>query len=250
MIEIRKAAVFGAGVMGAGIAAQIANAGIPVRLFDIAPPSGQDRRAIAASAIARLLTTDPAPLMHRDNAALIQPHCIDDDMAEIAGCDWIVEAIVERPDLKRALYEKIERARKPGSIVSSNTSTIRLASLVEGLPKPFARDFLITHFFNPPRYLRLLEIVASSATRTEAVAAIEQFADLRLGKIPIRCKDTPGFIANRLGIYWMQCAVARAMDEGLTVEEADAVMGAPMTASASSTVKPSSMARATAHCIQ
>jgi len=228
MIEIRKVAVFGAGVMGAGIAAQIANAGVPVRLFDIAPREGKDRRAIATGAIARLLTTEPAPLMHRKNAALISPHCIEDEMAEIADCDWIVEAIVERPDAKRALYKNIQRARKPGSIVSSNTSTIRLASLVEGLPRPFARDFLITHFFNPPRYLRLLEIVASPATRPEAVAAIEQFADLRLGKTPIRCKDTPGFIANRLGIYWMQCAVARAMDEGLTVEEADAVMGAPI----------------------
>ncbi len=228
MIEIRKAAVFGAGVMGAGIAAQIANAGVPVRLFDIAPAAGQDRRAIATTAIARLLTTDPAPLMHRDNAALISPHCIDDDMAEIADCDWIVEAIVERTDAKRALYEKIARARKPGSIVSSNTSTIRLATLVEGLPASFACDFLITHFFNPPRYLRLLEIVTGPATRADAVAAIETFADLRLGKTPIRCKDTPGFIANRLGIYWMQCAVARAMDEGLTVEEADAVLGAPI----------------------
>jgi 3-hydroxyacyl-CoA dehydrogenase len=166
--------------------------------------------------------------MHRNNAALITPHCIDDDMAELADCDWIVEAIVERTDLKRALYEKIERARRPGSIVSSNTSTIRLATLVEGLPQSFARDFLITHFFNPPRYLRLLEIVASPTTRADAIAAVERFADLRLGKTPIRCKDTPGFIANRLGIYWMQCAVARAMDEGLTVEEADAVMGAPI----------------------
>ncbi len=228
MIEIRKVAVFGAGVMGAGIAAQIANAGVPVRLFDIAPGDGRDRRAIATAAIARLLTTDPAPLMHRKNAALIAPHCIDDDMAEIADCDWIVEAIVERPDAKRALYKKIERARKPGSIVSSNTSTIPLATLVQGLPASFARDFLITHFFNPPRYLRLLEIVTGPKTRAAAIAAIEQFADLRLGKTPIRCKDTPGFIANRLGIYWMQCAVARAMDEGLTVEEADAVMGAPI----------------------
>ena len=221
MTDIRKVAVFGSGVMGAGIAAQIANAGVPVKLFDIS-------KAIAAAAIERLLTTDPAPLMHKRNAALITPFGIDGDMAEIADCDWIVEVIIERLDLKRALYKKIERARKPGTIVSSNTSTIRLAALTKGMPQTFTSDFLISHFFNPPRYLRLLEIVAGRETRAEAIAAIEHFADHRLGKTPIRCNDTPGFIANRLGIYWMQCAVVNAMDEGLTVEEADAVLGAPI----------------------
>jgi len=228
MSEIRKAAVFGAGVMGAGIAAQIANAGVPVRLYDVATIDGRERSAIAAGAIQRLLAADPAPLMHERNAELIAPANIDDDMGAIADCDWIVEAVVERLDVKRGLYERIERARRPGSIVSSNTSTIRLASLVETLPQSFARDFLITHFFNPPRYLRLLEVAAGPLTRSDALAAVERFADLRLGKTPVRCKDTPGFIANRIGIYWMQCAVLRAMEAGLTVEEADAVLGRPV----------------------
>ena len=227
MTEIKKVAVFGAGVMGAGIAAQIANAGIPVVLMDIAAKDSDNPRAIAEGALGKLLKTDPAPLMHKRNARLITPGCIDGDMDLIADCDWIVEAIIERLDLKQSLYEKIEAARKPGSIVSSNTSTLPLAVLTEGMAESFQKDFLITHFFNPPRYLRLLEVVADERTRPDAVETINRFADLKLGKTIVPCKDTPGFIANRIGIYWLQCGVVRAMDEGLTIEEADAVMGRP-----------------------
>ncbi len=220
MSSIGRVAVFGAGVMGAGIAAHIANAGVPVFLFDVTIEA-------ATAAIARLRTAEPAALMDDGNAALITACNIEDDIRKIADCDWIIEAIVERPDAKRMLYGKIESHRKPGSIVSSNTSTIRLAALVEGLPKSFASDFLITHFFNPPRYMRLLEIVSGPDTRKEAVATIKRFADLRLGKTPVACKDTPGFIANRIGTYWLQCAVTQAMAQNLTVEEADAVLGVP-----------------------
>ena len=226
MTDIKKVAVFGAGVMGAGIAAQVANAGIPVVLMDIAG-DGDNRTAIAEGAVEKLRKTDPAPLMHKQNALLITPGNIDDDMAMIADCDWIVEAIIERLDLKQSLYEKIEAARKPGSIVSSNTSTIPLTQLTDGLAESFKVDFLITHFFNPPRYLRLLEIVAGGHTRADAVDAINRFGDTALGKTIVPCKDTPGFIANRIGIYWLQCGVVRAMDQGLTIEEADAVMGRP-----------------------
>lgn len=228
MKVIRKVAVFGAGVMGAGIAAQVANAGLPVMLFDVATSDRRQRSAIAANAIGRLSVIDPLPLMHKRNAALITPCNIDDDMGQIAYCDWIIEAIIELSDAKRALYRKIEEARRPGSIVSSNTSTIRLAALTEGLPDSFARDFLITHFFNPPRYQRLLEVIPGPRTRAEALSCIENFADLQLGKTPVRCKDTPGFIANRIGIYWLQCAVLQAVEAGLTVEEADAVLGPPL----------------------
>jgi len=231
MIEIKpgikKAAVFGAGVMGAGIAAHIANAGVPVVLLDIAAKDGDNPSAIAEGAVEKLLKTDPAPLMHKKNARLITAGNIDGDMDLIADCDWIIEAIIERLDLKQSLYQKIEAARKPGSIVSSNTSTLPLGVLCEGMPESFQKDFLITHFFNPPRYLRLLEVVAGAATRPEAVEAINRFADLKLGKTVVPCKDTPGFIANRIGIYWLQCGVVHAMDEGLTIEEADAVMGRP-----------------------
>ena len=227
MTEIGKVAVFGAGVMGAGIAAHIANAGVPVVLLDIAAKDGDNPTAIAEGAVEKLLKTDPAPLMHKQNARLITPGNIDDDMDLIADCDWIVEAIIERLDLKQSLYEKIEAARKPGSIVSSNTSTIPLGVLTEGMAESFQKDFLITHFFNPPRYLRLLEVVAGERTRPDAVETIRRFADLKLGKTIVTCKDTPGFIANRIGIYWLQCGVIRAMDEGLSIEEADAVMGRP-----------------------
>lgn len=220
MNPIRRVAVFGAGVMGAGIAAHVANAGVTVLLFDVTVE-------VAAAAIERLQKAEPAALMHANNASLIAPCDLYRDMAKIVDCDWIIEAIVERPDAKRSLYEKIEAARRPGSIVSSNTSTIRLAVLTDGLPASFTRDFLITHFFNPPRYMRLLEIAAGTETRADAVATIQQFADFHLGKTPVHCKDTPGFIANRIGTYWLQCAVTRAMDEGLTVEEADAVLGLP-----------------------
>lgn len=221
MKPFRRVAVFGAGVMGAGIAAHVANAGIPVLLFDVTAEA-------ATAAIDRLRRSEPAALMHDGYAALMTPCGTGNDMERIADCDWIVEAIIERADAKRALYEKIAAARRPGTIISSNTSTMRLAQLADGLPADFTRDFLITHFFNPPRYMRLLEIVAGPQTRAEAAAAISQFADLHLGKTPIRCNDTPGFIANRIGTYWLQCAVTRAMDEGLSVEEADAVLGGPL----------------------
>ncbi len=228
MREIRKVAVIGAGAMGAAIAGHVANAGIPVRLYDLVSPQEADRSAIAVAAIAKLLTTEPAPLMHRRNAQLVTPANIEDDLGSIADCDWIIEAVVERIEVKRTLYQRIEQARRTGSIISSNTSTIRLAALLEGLPHGFARDFLITHFFNPPRYLRLLEVVAGPAADAEALAAVERFADFSLGKTVVRCKDTPGFIANRIGIYWLQCAVGKAIELGLSVEEADAVMSGPL----------------------
>ncbi|HEX9701754.1 MAG TPA: 3-hydroxyacyl-CoA dehydrogenase family protein, partial [Rhodospirillales bacterium] len=227
MTEIRKVAVFGAGVMGAGIAGQVANAGVPVVLLDIAAKDG-DRTAIAKGAIQKLLKTDPAPLMHRRNADLITPGNIDDDMNLIADCDWIVEAVIEKIDIKQNLYRKIEAARKPDSIVSSNTSTIPWKTLVDGMPERFRRDFLITHFFNPPRYLRLLEVASGKDTRPDAIDTIRRFGDVKLGKGVVMAKDTPGFIANRIGIYWLQCGVVTAIDQGVTVEEADAVGGRPM----------------------
>ena len=228
MSDIRKAAVIGAGVMGAGIAGHIANAGIPVVLLDIVPEGAENRNAVAEQAVQRLLKSDPAALMHKKNARLITTGNIEDHLSLLADCDWIVEAVVEKLDIKHRVYAAIESARRPGSIVSSNTSTIPLATLLEGMGEDFSRDFLITHFFNPPRYMQLLEVVAGPATRAEAVRTIRDFADVRLGKGVVACKDTPGFIANRIGIYWLQCSVALAMDQGLTVEEADAVVGRPM----------------------
>jgi 3-hydroxyacyl-CoA dehydrogenase len=226
-MAINKVAVIGSGVMGSGIAAHVANAGIPVVLLDIVPAGAKNRNALAEGAIERLLKTDPAPLMHRDFARRITPGNLEDHVSLLADCDWIVEAVLEKLEVKHATYQKIEAVRKEGSIVSSNTSTIPLRDLVQGQPERFARDFLITHFFNPPRYMRLLEIVRGPKTREDAVALIDEFCDVKLGKGVIHAKDTPGFIANRIGGMWIQSALQAAFDLGLTVEEADAIMGRP-----------------------
>jgi 3-hydroxyacyl-CoA dehydrogenase len=228
MTDIKKVAVIGAGVMGAGIAAHVANAGVPVLLLDIVPKDATNRNKLAEDAIDKLKKADPAPLMDRKNADLITPGNLDDHLNLLKDCDWIVEVVVEKLDVKQALYRKIDGVRRPGSIVSSNTSTIPLATLTQGLPDSFARDFLITHFFNPPRYMRLLEVVAGPKTRADALVAIRVFADVKLGKSVVPCKDTPGFIANRIGTYWLQCSVVEAMDQGLAIEEADAVLGRPI----------------------
>ncbi len=227
-LKIGRVAVIGSGVMGGGIAAHVANAGIPVHLLDIVPKDGANRNAVAEGAIQRLLKTDPAPFMHAGAARLVTPGNIEDHLDRLAECDWIVEVVAENLTIKQEVYKKIEAHRKPGSIVSSNTSTIPLGHLTKGLPKSFAKDFLITHFFNPPRYMRLLEIVAGLATKPKAVEIIRDFCDQALGKGVVDCKDTPGFIANRIGTYWIQAAINHAIDLGLSVEEADAVAGRPM----------------------
>ena len=230
-MDIKRVAVLGSGVMGAGIAAHITNAGIPVVLLDIVPKNlaeGEDRSKIAKGAVEKLLKADPAAFMSPKNAKLITPGNLEDDLNLLADCDWIVEVVLEDLAIKRALYDKIDPIRKVGSIVSSNTSTIPLALLAEQQSDAFKADFLITHFFNPPRYMRLLELVKGKHTRADAVDAIRRFGDEKLGKAVVDCHDRPGFIGNRLGVYWLQVAVTDAMDMGLTVEEADAIVGKPM----------------------
>jgi 3-hydroxyacyl-CoA dehydrogenase len=228
MQPIRKATVIGAGVMGAGIAAQFANAGVPVLLLDIVPDGAANRNVLAESAIAKMLKTEPAPFMSARAAKLVTPGNIEDHLAQLAESDWIVEAVVERLDVKQALYRKIDAVRRPGAAVSSNTSTIPLALLTRGLSDGFISHFLITHFFNPPRYMRLLEIVAGPHTDVQLAQSVAHFADHVLGKSVVHCHDSPGFIANRLGVYWLEIGVIEAIDLGLTVEEADAVIGKPM----------------------
>jgi 3-hydroxyacyl-CoA dehydrogenase len=225
--RIRKVGVLGSGVMGGGIAAHVASAGVPVVLLDVAA-DGPDRGAVARAALERLRKAKPAAFMSARDARLVTPGNLDDDLGLLADCDWIVEAVIERLDVKQEVYRRIDAVRKEGSIVSSNTSTIPLHKLVEGLPEGLRRDFLVTHFFNPPRYMRLLELVAGEGTRPDAAATVRAFADLRLGKSVVACKDTPGFIANRIGTFWIEVATRQAVDLGLTVEEADAVAGKPM----------------------
>ncbi|MEH6445180.1 MAG: 3-hydroxyacyl-CoA dehydrogenase NAD-binding domain-containing protein [Oceanospirillaceae bacterium] len=234
MNEIKNICVIGAGVMGSGIAAHIANAGHRVLLFDIVPNtnseglcSAQDRSIIAKSAIKKLLKTNPEPFTHKRNAKRIVALNIDDHLSQISECDWIIEAIVENIALKQALYTRIEALRKPGSIVSSNTSTILLSTLVKGMPPRFTEDFCITHFFNPPRYMRLMEIVKGEHTKNSVIDAVNQFCDYRLGKSVVSCKDSPGFIANRLGVFWIYSALVEAFDSGISVEEADIILAKP-----------------------
>lgn len=230
-MNIEKVAVIGAGVMGASIAAHISNAGIPVYLLDIVPKTddGQvkNRNVIAETALQKLLKASPAPLMHEKNARLITTGNIEDHLGLLSEVDWVIEAVIEDLGIKKMLYQKLEKACKPETIISSNTSTIPLSSLVKGFSSGFQSRFLITHFFNPPRYMRLLELVSSSIIQTRLIDAVRNFAELKLGKGCVECKDTTGFIANRIGIYWVQCGLVEAFKQGVTVEQADAVMGAP-----------------------
>jgi 3-hydroxyacyl-CoA dehydrogenase len=227
-IEIRRAAVVGAGTMGSGIAAQLANAGIPVLLLDIVPPGATDRNALADGALSRMRTQQPLPFMSAEAVALVTPGNVEDDLDAVREVDWIIEAVFEDPAVKTPLYQKLDAVRRPGSIITSNTSTIPLKDLIAGQSASFAADFAITHFFNPPRYMRLLEIVSGPLTRPEVTAALHETGDVRLGKGVVICKDTPGFIANRIGTFFMYCAMHEALKHGLSVEETDAVCGKPM----------------------
>lgn len=227
-MTFKKIAVLGSGVMGSGIAAHIANAGVPVVLLDIVPKDAADRSMLAKNAIDRMMKTDPAPFMNASAARRITPGNLEDDLNLLSDCDWIIEVVLEDLGVKHETYAKIDRVRKPGSIVSSNTSTIPLEKLVDGMGDAFARDFMITHFFNPPRYMRLLELVVGPKTRPDAVSLVRTFCDVNLGKGVVPCHDSPGFIANRIGTFWMQTALNVAIEQNVPVEIADAMMSKPI----------------------
>jgi len=238
-MSIKKAAVLGAGTMGTGIAAHLANAGVPCVLLDVVPEgagkASKDRSRLALEAVQRALKGRPPAFRDPTAATLVEPGNIEDHLERIGDCDWIVEAVAENLDIKRGLFRKIARHRRPDAIVSSNTSGLALQLLMEGLDADFRRHFLITHFFNPPRYMYLLETVCGPDTLPAVVDQIERFADLRLGKGLVRCKDTPNFIANRIGVFCMAASCRLMLEEGLSIEEVDAVtgpaMGHPKTAS-------------------
>ena len=227
MYEIKKAAVIGAGTMGLGIAGQLANAGMEVILLDI-PSDGDNRNAIPERALERLLDENQPGLLHEDFLGRIKIGNIEDDMQLLSDVDWVAEAVVERLDIKKALYKNIDSVRKTGSIVSSNTSTIPISLLVEDMPESFRAEFAITHFFNPVRFMRLLEIVRGKDTRIEVIECLELFADQQLGKGVVICNDTPGFLGNRVGVFAIQTALHEAFRMGLKPEEADAIFGRPM----------------------
>jgi len=227
-MAIEKVAVIGSGVMGSGIAAQIANAGVPVVLLDIVPEGAEDRNALAKGAIEKMLKTDLAPFMHKRNAKLITPGNLEDDLKLLEECDWVIEVVLEDLKIKHATYDKIAKHRKKGAIVSSNTSTIPLEQLIEKSDKDFQKHFVITHFFNPPRYLRLLELVTGDKTDPKVVETVREFCDVRLGKGVVQCNDTPAFIGNRIGVFWLTTGINEAIKMNVPIEVADAIMSKPV----------------------
>lgn len=227
-MAIQKVAVLGSGVMGSGIAAQIANAGVPVVLLDIVPLGATDRNVIAKGAIEKMLKADPAPFMSKKNAKLITAGNLEDDLELLKECDWVCEVVLEDLGVKHATYEKITPYLKKGAIVSSNTSTIPLEKLTEKASAEFKKHFMITHFFNPPRYLRLLEVVVGKDTDKAKSQELIEFCDIHLGKGVVRTKDTPGFIVNRILTYFMQVAINEAVNKKVSVEVADAILSKPV----------------------
>ncbi len=228
MSTINHVCVLGSGVMGSGIAALIANAGVKVTLLDIVPEGATDRNALAKAAIEKQLKGGTHGFSHPRNAKRVTPANLEDNLDAIAGADLIIEAVLERLDVKHAVYKKIDAVRKAGSVVSSNTSTLPLHVLTDGMSEAFKRDFMITHFFNPPRFMRLLEVLPSPTMPEETYQRICDFGDKVLGKGIVHCKDTPGFLANRIGVYWMTLGLLEAIRLGVKVEEADAVMNKPL----------------------
>src|ERR1044072_1124449 len=240
MISVKKAAVLGAGTMGAQIAAHLANAGIPTLLLDIVPrdqvsearPSGratsdtaQDRNAIARAGYEAARKAKPAAFFTADLASLLTVGNFEDDLHQLKDVDLIIEAVVENLDIKRSLYEKLEQHRRPGAVVASNTSGIPLKLLAEGRSDDFRAHFLGMHFFNPPRYMHLVELIRTEWTKPEVSCSMAGFLDERLGKGVVVAKDRPNFIANRIGTYGALVTMQTMIQDGYSIEEVDKIPG-------------------------
>ena len=219
-------AVIGAGTMGAGIAAQIANAGHKVLLLDL-PASSPNMQTPAELAIEKLRISEPPQLMHKSVASLITTGTIEDDFDALSDCDWIVEAVIERLDIKKQLYRRLETVISADCIVTSNTSTIPISLLVEDMDASFRSRFAITHYFNPVRYMRLLELVRGQDTDDAVIDRLARFNDEVLGKGVVRCADTPGFLGNRVGVFALQFALHHALSSQIAIDVADAYIGRP-----------------------
>ena len=220
-MEIKKVVVIGSGTMGSGIAAHLCNANIPVTLLDL-------KTEISEKARDRIYKSKPPLLLDKSKINNIKVGNILEDFSEVAEADWVVEAVVERIDIKHNIYEKIFKNRKAGAIVSSNTSSIPIKVLSEKLTLEEKRDFCITHFFNPVRYMGLLEIVKNENNDLDKINSLKKFCEIELGKGAIVCNDTPGFLGNRIGVFAMQVAMTDAFKMKLSIEEADAIFGRPM----------------------
>src|SRR5210317_2215347 len=220
-MEIKKVVVIGSGTMGSGIAAHLCNANIPVTLLDLTTEISQKARD-------RIFKSKPPLLLDKSQINNIQVGNIEDNFEVVKEADWIVEAVVERIDIKHNIYEQIFKNRKEGAIVSSNTSSIPISVLSEKLSVEDKKDFCITHFFNPVRYMDLLEIVKSENNDLNKINSLKKFCEISLGKGAIVCNDTPGFLGNRIGVFAMQVAMTEAFKMKMSIEEADAVFGRPM----------------------
>jgi 3-hydroxyacyl-CoA dehydrogenase len=225
--EIHKVAVLGAGTMGSRITAQLANAGVPTFLLDIVPRGADaaSRNNIALAGLEAARKAKPAALYEPSLSSLVTPGNFEDDLARVAEADWIIEAVVEDLEIKRTLLRKVEALRKAGTIVTTNTSGLPVAKIAEGLSDDFRRSWFGTHFFNPPRYMRLLEIIPTPETDPVAIEAVSHFADLQLGKGVVVAKDTPNFIANRIGTFSVLNVMRLMQELDLTIEEVDALTG-------------------------
>jgi 3-hydroxyacyl-CoA dehydrogenase len=229
--NIRKVAVLGSGVMGSRIACHFANTGTEVLLLDIVPKDAVDskdpdaRNKTTNDALAFALKNNPSPIYDKAFAKRISTGNFDDDLAKIKDCDWVIEVIIERLDIKQQLLEKVEKHRKPGSLITSNTSGIPINAIAQGRSEDFRKHFCGTHFFNPPRYLPLLELIPGPDTDPAVLSFLEDYGQRILGKVTVLCKDTPAFIANRIGVFSIMGLFHSVKEFGLTVEEIDRLTG-------------------------
>jgi 3-hydroxyacyl-CoA dehydrogenase len=228
---IKKLAVLGSGVMGSRIACHFAGIGVQVILLDIVPrelmesKKPAERNKIVNDSLQAAIKSNPSPVFHKNVIKKITTGNFEDNMKDISGCDWIIEVVVERLDIKKSVYEKVEQFRKPGTLITSNTSGIPIHMLSEGRSEDFKKNFCGTHFFNPPRYLRLLEIIPTPHTDPEVTAFLMHYGDLYLGKTTVLAKDTPAFIANRIGVYGIMAIFSLVDKLGLSIDEVDALTG-------------------------
>ncbi|MFB1013977.1 MAG: 3-hydroxyacyl-CoA dehydrogenase NAD-binding domain-containing protein, partial [Bacteroidia bacterium] len=230
-IKIKKVAVLGSGVMGSRIACHFANIGLDVLLLDLKnfPKSaeseaGKDAK-VAQNALTAALKSNPSPIYAKDCAKRIKTGNLEEDLHLIKECDWVIEVIIERLDLKIELFDKVELHRKPGSLITSNTSGIPIEMMLKGRSEDFAAHFCGTHFFNPPRYLKLLEIIPSTMTKPEVVDFFLHYGDLFLGKTTVKAKDTPAFIANRIGVFSIMAIFKMMQKHNLSIEAVDSITG-------------------------
>src|SRR3989440_5284189 len=228
---IRKVAVLGSGVMGSRIACHFAGIGVQVLLLDMVPKEAVDstnkaaRNKLVNDALQAAIKSNPSPVYHKDVLKNISTGNFEDNMKEIANCDWVIEVVVERLDVKQKIFEQVEKFRKPGTLITSNTSGIPIHMMTEGRSDDFKKNFAGTHFFNPPRYLRLLEVIPSPHTDPSVVDFLMHYGDLYLGKTTVLAKDSPAFIANRVGVYGLMAIFRLVEKMGLTIDEVDSLTG-------------------------